>query len=109
MKKKTVAKKPKAEEAVITVTRTVLKDDPIATPEYIKVRVFATDTIRIGTKLGATINMDNYESMRVDVEVNMPCYIEEAKECFGQVARFAFQRLKEEVEGLKKDFSTINQ
>ena len=108
MKKKTVVKKKvKAEEAVITVTRTVLKDAPIAATEHIKVRVFATDTIRIGTKLGATINMANYESMRVDVEVNMPCYIEEAKECFGQVARFAFRRLNEEVLALKKEFSKL--
>lgn len=108
MKKKTATnKKPKAEEAYITVTRTVLKDDPTATTEHIKVRVFATDTIRIGTKLGATINMDNYESMRIDVEVNMPCYIEEAKECFGQVARFAFRRLDEEVMALKKEFSKL--
>ena len=109
MKKKTVAKKKvKAEEAVITVTRTILKDDPVATTEHIKVRVFATDTIRVGTTLGVTMNMGSYESMRVDVKVDMPCYIEEAKECFGQVVRFAFSRLKEEVEGLKKEFPKIN-
>lgn len=109
MKKKTVTKKMKAEEAVITVTRTVLKDDPIATTEHIKVRVFATDTIRIGTRIGVTLNsgVSQFEFIRVDVDINMPCYIEEAKECYGQVARFAFNRLKEEVEGLKKEFPNL--
>ena len=47
--------------------------------EYIEVRPFATEPARVRVGRGRTINLGNYDSARLDVSIDMPCYPEEIK------------------------------
>lgn len=43
----------------------------------LEVRTFATEPAYVRVSSGMTQNMGNYESLRVDVAVTLPCYVEE--------------------------------
>ena len=101
-------KKVKSEEAIVTVSKTIVKGaEPIVTNEYIKVRMFGTDTAKIGMELGVTLNMDNFNFVKVSVSSLFPCYVEEAKEMAKQVTSFTIERLKKEVTEFKKEFGLL--
>jgi len=63
--------------------------------EKLEVRRFTDDThpAWVNVKYGATINLGNYESVRIDAGVTMPCYPEEVDACFDA----AWQRVEDEV------------
>jgi hypothetical protein len=83
MAKKNVAK-VQAEEGSVTVSRTVLGQTTSST-EKIKVRPFVTTPAHVSCKFGATIPTGDYASVRVDVMVSSPCYVEEIREVFEEV------------------------
>lgn len=83
-------------EGTITVSRTVF-NQITEEREHISIRPFATDTARVSVKFGRTINLGNYESARVDVMFDMPCYVEEASRVYKDVLELAEARLSEEV------------
>ena len=47
------------------------------TRKVISVRRFATDPAFVRVNKGFTSNMGNYESLRIDVSITVPCYVEE--------------------------------
>ena len=63
-------------EVVQTVSRTVFGQET-EEREHIEIRPFATTPAIVSVKLGRTINLGNYESARVDVGIEIPCYREE--------------------------------
>lgn len=72
---------PQVQEATVWVNRTfksggeVVGEDQVQEP--IEVRVFQTVPAMVEAKLGRTINLGNYESIRLEVGVSYPCYREE--------------------------------
>lgn len=46
----------------------------------IRVNKFETEPAYVSVSMGATKNMGNFESMRIDVGLRVPCYLEEINE-----------------------------
>lgn len=92
------------EEGVITVSRTMFNQID-EEKEFIKIRPFATTTAKVGVKLGRTINLGNYESARIDVMIEMPCYVEEAPKVYGDVFSLAEERLMTETDKITKSLN----
>jgi hypothetical protein len=70
----------------------------------IEVATFATTPAEVEAKMGLTVNLGNYESLRVDVGVKLPCYKEEIDQAqmvaFEMVERTLFEKVKEAKQSL---------
>lgn len=99
-KNETVGKEGKS---IITVRRTrfdrVLQDDMAV--ETIAVMKFETTPAIVSVSCGATRNMGNFEFLRLDVGVSIPCYIEEISEVEKQASKWVDDRLSEKLDELK--------
>jgi hypothetical protein len=84
-------------EARITVSRTVFGQES-EDGDYIAVRPFATVPAKVGVSLSRTINLGNYESARVAVSLDVPCYREEVLRIYPKVFSYVADRLEEEVD-----------
>jgi hypothetical protein len=67
----------------------------------IRVGVFKTVPARVMVTKGLTLNLGNYESARVTVGFESPCYPEEVKEVEGCLNEFVEERLKQEVSEIR--------
>lgn len=77
-------------ESRMTVTKTFLqngtmKGEPVDTEEQIEVKVFATNPANVGTSVQYTRNLGNFESVKIGVDMHMPCYVEEIDDACAQV------------------------
>ena len=70
---------------------------PEVTEEKLSIHRYVTQPATVGCELGATINMGNYESARVQVNVTVPCYREEVAGAFSWAKDFVEERFKKEV------------
>jgi len=68
----------------------------------ISVHRFVTRPASIAYEVGSTLNMGNYESARVSVRVEVPCYREELDGALGYAKEFAERVLGQEVEEIHK-------
>ena len=95
---KSVPAKRKAvgHEGTIVVSRTKFNQID-EERQSLEIRPFGTDPAHIVVKLGRTINLGNYESARVDVSIDIPCYVEEVKQVYSDVMEYAQGLLAEEV------------
>lgn len=75
-----------------------LVTDPEEEFEEIAVQDFVVEPARTGLRVGHTINMGQYWSLQVQVEVSVPCYREELPQAFDFAAKFAVERLQREIE-----------
>ena len=68
------------------------------------VDVFETEPAQASCSMGMTINLGNYESLRVEVGVVLPCYKEEVEEaqqrCFDLVENELYKKVREAKEAL---------
>lgn len=85
------------EEAVLTVTSSGVgvADEK---RKVIEVRKFATEPAYVRVNAGVTKNLGNYESLRVDVAITVPCYSEEIEKVQKRAAALVADMLDEEVE-----------
>lgn len=89
------------EEAVVApVTVTVSskymgKDE--SRPVNLEVRKFEVEPAYVRVSAGMTRNMGNYESLRVDVSVSMPCYAEEVEAVIPKAADMVAAHLDAEL------------
>ena len=67
--------------------------DEVTKEDMILVDTFETTPAEVEAKMGLTINLGNYESLRVDVGVKMPCYKEEIE----KAKVLAFQLVEKEL------------
>lgn len=65
-------------EGTIEVRRTVYGNE-ITNEERVRVPVFNTDPARVKVHGGVTSNEGDFNSVRVDVTVDLPCYPEESE------------------------------
>lgn len=45
--------------------------------QHLETRVFATEPAKVRAEASRTINLGNFESLRIAVGVELPCYVEE--------------------------------
>lgn len=70
----------------------------------IQVDTFETTPAEAAVELGMTINLGNYESLRVSVGARIPCYKEELEQAYD----FAFQLVERELAAkIKETKSTL--
>lgn len=84
-------------EAVITVTASGVGVDTDER-KVIEVREFKTDPAYVRVGAGVTKRIADYESLRVDVSISVPCYVEEIEEVQKRTASLVADMLDEEVE-----------
>lgn len=82
-------------EEVLTVT-TLYGGESRNRQERLKVRKFLSDPAYVRVNTGITKNMGNYESLRIDVSLSIPCYPEEVDQVFPTVADRVSLFLQEE-------------
>lgn len=63
----------------------------------LRVHPFAVEPAYVRVSAGMTVNMGNFESLRVDVAISMPCYKEEIDEAVPIVADMVSAHLTEEL------------
>ncbi len=83
-------------EETVTVTSTYAGEERNRT-EKLKVRKFLVEPAYVRVNAGMTKNMGNYESLRVDVSLTVPCYAEEIDKVFPTVADKASVFLQDEL------------
>lgn len=91
----------KAPKGKKTVSRIVFGKETEETEE-IDVGIFETIPANVSVKAGATVNLHDYNSGRIDVMLSMPCYIEDIDETFINVKEWVDTRIGEEYRELKK-------
>ena len=65
--------------------------------ETIDVRQFTTDTAEVGTSVGITLNMGDFEFVRIDVTYKVPCYVEESEDAYAYAYKFASEKLRQHI------------
>jgi hypothetical protein len=65
--------------------------------EDIETRKFAAEPAYVRINAGVTKNMGNYESLRLDVSVTVPCYTEEIEEVAERVSDKVAEMLEDEL------------
>jgi len=86
------------EEGTLTA-RTTVFDQEIEERQVIRVKPFHENAriAHVSVGLGRTINLGNYESARVDVRMDVPCYVEEAGRVYEKVMAVVERRITEKV------------
>ena len=99
------ATKPEREiivkDARFEVTKTVLGNEETESGTM-EIRPFETHPATVSVKGGATVNLGNYESARVDVLLTVPCYLEEVDDIYPKVKEWVDQKLATEYQELKQ-------
>ena len=67
--------------------------------DTLEVSDFLVAPARVGLELGQTINLGNYESLRIAVSLSVPCYTEEVAEAYKFAAQFITDRIQSERQG----------
>lgn len=76
--------------------------------EEIEVRTFESEPAIVSTKLGITKNLGDYNSLRVDVNLSLPCYPEEKEEAKEHCVSWAKRTLVETVSDIQKKLQDVN-
>lgn len=71
--------------------------------DIIEVTQFVTEPAYVRVSAGVTKKLADYESLRVDVSMSVPCYVEEIDTVFPRVAARVSELLTEEVEAYLGD------
>lgn len=89
-----------AEMKTVTRKKYSFEGDPGEEEEDVTVEVheFATEPAYVRASAGVTKNLGNYESLRVDVSMTVPCYAEEAEEIYKGAADKVYDLLMDEVD-----------
>lgn len=92
-------KKSKA-ATTVTVTRTYRASGKDVSEEQdsdnLNVRTFVTEPAKVRLGYGLTINMGNYESARVEVSIEVPCYAEEVDAAYAYAEEWVTRRIESE-------------
>lgn len=101
-KKKEEAKEIIVKEAFYEVARTRVGEEEEVEMGRIRVSPFETNPAVVSVKGGATVNLGNYQSARVDVMLSIPCYVEEIDEIYPKAKEWVDSRLAKEYKELKE-------
>jgi len=79
------------------------KETEVWKEKRIEAKTFESEPAHAGAKFGLTLNIGNYESIRVDATVTLPCYPEEMRAALEEAFRIAESTVKAEVKDIKRD------
>ena len=88
---------PMVRQATMFIERTYKNGPSAASNDVLEVRVFETATASVQAKVGQTINLGNFESVRLEVGVSLPCYVEEVEDALLDASKRAGDFLTTEV------------
>ena len=71
--------------------------------EHIMVDVFETQPGSVTSKVGMTVNLGDFESLRIDVGVTLPCYKEEIEDALAKSFEIAEADLYRRVTEVKEN------
>ena len=91
----------KIEPVTRTVTTAYGKADGETVQETLEVREFITAHARVSVEFGMTLNLSNFESARVSVQVSLPCYAEEVEAAYGQARKWVEDKMNAEVDSIR--------
>lgn len=83
-----------AEESVLVTATAAGLDNKIETK---RIRKFVTEPAYVRVGNGVTKNLGNYESLRLDVSISMPCYREEVDAVFTKLSEQVGKMLDTEI------------
>lgn len=87
------------DSAKVTVTVVPFKGaDTKVTEKVIEVHQFVTEPAYVRVGAGVTKSTGNYESLRIDVAVTVPCYKEQIKSTAKEAAEFVAATLDKEID-----------
>lgn len=90
----------KAKNSTVYVNRTIGKANDMPEPEgegdVIAVHNFATEPASVTVDYHLTMNLGNFESARIGVSVQVPCYKEEIDDAYEFAAAWAEERIGKE-------------
>lgn len=89
-------------ESKVTISSKYMGKDE-SKPKVIEVRKFDVEPAYVRVSAGMTKNMGNYESLRVDVSVSMPCYAEEVDKVIPVVADMVAGHLDNELKNYEEN------
>jgi len=73
--------------------------------EHVMERLFTEDNPSVvQVKMGVTLNMDNFESIRVDAGLSLPCDPENVNEAYDKAYELVQDKLQEKAQKFKEDF-----
>lgn len=90
-----------SKDAYYDIRKTILGKEQVDIGR-IRIRPFVTNTANVSVKAGATVNLGNYESARVDVMLSVPCYVEEIDEVYEQTKDWVDRMVKKEYDELSR-------
>ena len=64
--------------------------------ETLAIHRYVTQPATVNAEVGVTINIGNFESVRVHIGLTVPCYKEEIDDCFQYAKDFVEQKVKAE-------------
>ena len=73
----------------------------------LEVRQFLTKPAVIKASYGLTINRGNYESARIDVGIELPCYVEEIADAYSWAWDKLTDEMQEQIEGMSKQIDRM--
>ena len=98
----TVKRRSRRKETVVAESRLTVRVTSVGeeeeSKETISVQKFETDPAYVRVNAGTTKNLGDYESLRVDVSVSVPCYKEEIDDMIPIVADIVAGHLEAEVD-----------
>jgi hypothetical protein len=96
-------------KAMIMVKRTRINTvlDDFSEEEVISVRKFETEPAYVSFSVGVTRNQGNYESLRLDVGVKLPCYTEEITEVEKLAVDWVDSRISEKLDELEAQKNAV--
>jgi len=71
--------------------------------QSLEVREFESEVARVSANFGLTINLGNYESAKVGVTVELPCYPEEKDAALKEAFEVAHKEMERQVADIQKD------
>jgi len=93
------------EKSVARGQKVILQKD--SGGEHVMERLNTDDNPAIATvKMGVTLNMDNFESLRVDVGLSLPCDPENVEDAYEQVYDAVKDKLVEKAQRFKRLWMT---
>jgi hypothetical protein len=77
-----------------------------ASEEVVAIGEFQGPVARVRRGYGLTLNLSNYESARLDVAVEVPCYVEDVDAADEWARQWVEKRVVQEVENVRGEGST---
>lgn len=102
IKKPNSSNKTAARKEWSSVERKSKDNQEITREEDSQPHVFTTNPAVVKMSLGRTLNAGNYESIRVDVGIELPCYTEEVDAGYKRAKQFCERKMEKLIEELSE-------